>query len=297
MDADSHRGTAPSTITVGFWRPRPYVALDAPDAAGPAGRGLRLPRSERRRQDDHAQAADAADLSRRPGAPRSSAGRSATSSVRRRIGYLPENPYFYDYLTAEELLEYFAGAVRLRRQRAPAPGVARCSTRWASAPSGGCSCGSSPRACCSASASRRRSSTIRRSSSSTSRCPGSIRSAGARSGELILRLRDRGCTVFFSSHVLSDAEALCSRVAILAEGAAGRRGRPVGDARVPGSRLGARRARRRRRVARAGADARRRGAGHARSATTAYALELPLSAAPERVLARARRARRHSSSR
>jgi len=42
---------------------------------------------------------------------------------------------------------------------------------------------------------------------------------------LILRLRDEGRTVFFSSHVLSDAEALCSRVAILAKGrlvAAGR---------------------------------------------------------------------------
>jgi ABC-2 type transport system ATP-binding protein len=35
---------------------------------------------------------------------------------------------------------------------------------------------------------------------------------------LILRLRDRGSTVFFSSHVLSDAEALCSQVAILAKG-------------------------------------------------------------------------------
>jgi ABC-2 type transport system ATP-binding protein len=35
---------------------------------------------------------------------------------------------------------------------------------------------------------------------------------------LILRLRDRGCTVFFSSHVLSDAETLCSRVAVLARG-------------------------------------------------------------------------------
>src|SRR5262245_24405202 len=28
--------------------------------------------------------------------------------VRQRIGYLPENPYFYDYLTAVELLTYFA---------------------------------------------------------------------------------------------------------------------------------------------------------------------------------------------
>src|SRR5262245_62254453 len=29
-------------------------------------------------------------------------------SAKRRIGYLPENPYFYDYLTAEEVLRYFA---------------------------------------------------------------------------------------------------------------------------------------------------------------------------------------------
>jgi len=35
---------------------------------------------------------------------------------------------------------------------------------------------------------------------------------------LILRLRDEGRTVFFSSHILSDAEALCSRVAIVVGG-------------------------------------------------------------------------------
>ena len=35
---------------------------------------------------------------------------------------------------------------------------------------------------------------------------------------LILELRDKGCTVFFSSHILSDAEALCSRVAIVVGG-------------------------------------------------------------------------------
>ena len=44
--------------------------------------------------------------------------------MRRRIGFLPENPYFYDYLTAEELLDYYAGlsglrgAERTRRVRA-----------------------------------------------------------------------------------------------------------------------------------------------------------------------------------
>src|SRR5262249_20984428 len=35
---------------------------------------------------------------------------------------------------------------------------------------------------------------------------------------LILDLRDQGRTVFFSSHILADAEALCSRVAIVAKG-------------------------------------------------------------------------------
>ena len=35
---------------------------------------------------------------------------------------------------------------------------------------------------------------------------------------LILELRDQGRTVFFSSHILADAEAMCSRVAVVAGG-------------------------------------------------------------------------------
>jgi ABC-2 type transport system ATP-binding protein len=43
--------------------------------------------------------------------------------------------------------------------------------------------------------------------------------------QLILSLRDQGRTVFFSSHILADAETLCSRVGVVAGGrlaAAGR---------------------------------------------------------------------------
>jgi ABC-2 type transport system ATP-binding protein len=35
---------------------------------------------------------------------------------------------------------------------------------------------------------------------------------------LILELRDQGRTIFFSSHILADAEALCSRVAVVVGG-------------------------------------------------------------------------------
>ena len=37
--------------------------------------------------------------------------------MRRRIGFLPENPYFYDYLTAEELLTLLRRACRAARAR------------------------------------------------------------------------------------------------------------------------------------------------------------------------------------
>src|SRR6187455_1534508 len=98
---------------IGFWRPRPYRALDrlsievAPGDVfgflGPNGAGktttlkllmqLVFPTAGR------------AEILGRP---------AGDVGVRQRIGYLPEHPYFYDHLTAEELLDYFAGLFGLR---------------------------------------------------------------------------------------------------------------------------------------------------------------------------------------
>ena len=203
-------------FSVGFWRPRPYVALDGLTLEvgqgevfgflGPNGAGktttlkllmqLIFPTSGR------------AEILGRP---------VGDVGVRRRIGYLPENPYFYDYLTAEELLEYFAGVFGYdgaeRRRRA--------STLLDEVGIG---------------AERRLQ--LRKFSKGMLQRVGIAQALvndpevvvfdepmsgldplGRREiREMILRLRDRGTTVFFSSHVLSDAEALCSRVAILAGG-------------------------------------------------------------------------------
>src|SRR5260221_13969664 len=108
---------------VGFWRPRPYRALDglSIDVAhgdvfgflGPNGAGktttlkllmqLVFPMSGE------------VEILGRP---------AGDVAVRRRIGYLPENPYFYDHLTAEELLDYYGQLFGMppaeRRNRIPA---------------------------------------------------------------------------------------------------------------------------------------------------------------------------------
>jgi ABC-2 type transport system ATP-binding protein len=200
----------------GFWRPRPYAALEDLTLQvgqgevfgflGPNGAGktttlkllmqLIYPTSGR------------AEILGRP---------VGDVSVRRRIGYLPENPYFYDNLTAEELIRYFA---RLFGYSA-AEGRQRASQLLDQAGIGA----------------ERRFQLRKFSKGMVQRVgiaqalvndPEVVFLDEPMSGldplgrrevrELILRLRDRGCTVFFSSHVLSDAEALCSRVAILAKG-------------------------------------------------------------------------------
>ena len=50
------------------------------------------------------------------------------------------------------------------------------------------------------------------------RCPVSIRSGRREIRELIAELRNGGTTVFMSTHILSDIEALCDNVAILRQG-------------------------------------------------------------------------------
>jgi ABC-2 type transport system ATP-binding protein len=206
---------------VGFWRPRPYRALDALTLSveagevfgflGPNGAGksttlkllmqLTYPTSGR------------ASILGRP---------VGDVSVKRRIGFLPENPYFYDYLTAEELLRYFA---RLFDLKDPA--------RRVSAVLDEVGIGTERRM-------RLRSFSkgmIQRVGIAQAILnePDALFFDEPMSGldplgrrdvrRLLLRLRDRGCTIFFSSHILSDAEALCSRVGIVAQGrlvAAGR---------------------------------------------------------------------------
>jgi ABC-2 type transport system ATP-binding protein len=201
---------------VGFWRKRPYRALDSLSLSvergevfgflGPNGAGktttlklliqLIFPTSGR-----------AAILGRPPG----------DLGVRRRIGYLPENPYFYDYLSAEELLSYFASLFGYRA----ADRRARVSRLLDEVGIG---------------AERRMQ--LRKFSKGMLQRLGIAQALindpeviffdepmsgldplGRRDVRaLILRLRDQGCTIFFSSHVLSDAEALCGRVGILAAG-------------------------------------------------------------------------------
>jgi ABC-2 type transport system ATP-binding protein len=267
--------------SVGFWRPRPYRALDGLTMTvgqgevfgflGPNGAGktttlkllmqLIFPTSGR------------AEILGRP---------VGDVDVRRRIGYLPENPYFYDHLTAEELLEYFgalfglAAAERRRRASALLDEVGIGAERRLQ---------------------------LRKFSKGMLQRVGIAQALvnepevlfldepmsgldplGRREiRHMMLRLRDRGCTVFFSSHVLADAETLCSQVAIVAGGrlvAAG----PLSDLlalRVRGWELvvGG--------VRRATIDA----LGPAVTGVTPlggdrWALELPLAPPPEEVLSR-----------
>src|SRR4029078_7478424 len=139
-------------------------------------------------------------------------------SMHQRIGYLPENPYFYDYLTAREFLEYcaelfgFSAAERRKRAADLLARVKLDEKRWDTQ--------------------------LRKFSKGMLQRVGLAQSlvndpeivfldepmsgldpVGRRGvRDLIASLRDDGKTVFMCSHILSDIEVLCDRVAILKRG-------------------------------------------------------------------------------
>lgn len=137
--------------------------------------------------------------------------------MRARIGYLPEQPYFYDYLTARELLVYCAKIFGLSKADAlrRTDELLKRVGLWEAADK-----------------------QLRKYSK------GMLQRAGLAQAlindpdvlfldepmsgldplgrrevrDLMASLRAQGKTVFFSSHVLSDVEALCDRVAIMNKG-------------------------------------------------------------------------------
>jgi ABC-2 type transport system ATP-binding protein len=137
--------------------------------------------------------------------------------MHREIGYLPEQPYFYDYLTARELLDYFARFFRYsasEREDRVAHFLERVQlTPFADVQLRKFSKGMLQRAGI-AQAILHEPKVIFLDEPMSGLDPIGRREVR----DIILELKEKGRTVFFSTHVLSDAEMLCDRVAVLAGG-------------------------------------------------------------------------------
>src|SRR5712671_597996 len=137
--------------------------------------------------------------------------------VKAQIGFLPEQPYFYDYLTAHELLDYYGqlsgvpGKDRKRRidevlQRVGLTDVNGVQLRKFSK-------GMLQRAGI-AQAILHDPKLVFFDEPMSGLDPMGRREVR----DLMEQLKHEGKTVFFSTHILSDAEALCDRVAIIHKG-------------------------------------------------------------------------------
>ncbi|MFQ5701352.1 MAG: ABC transporter ATP-binding protein [Acidobacteriota bacterium] len=145
-------------------------------------------------------------------------GRRQTDvAVRARIGFLPENPYFYEYLTGREFLSFYGqlfGYGREERRRRTERELSRVDMAGrADLPLRKYSKGMLQRI---------------GMAQALINDPDLVILDEPMSGldpigrhefrDIILDLKAHGKTVFFSSHILSDAESLCDRVAILKDG-------------------------------------------------------------------------------
>src|ERR1700680_5023431 len=137
--------------------------------------------------------------------------------VKAQIGFLPEQPYFYDHLTADELLNYYGqlsgvpGNERSRRvattlQRVGLPDVQGVQLRKFSK-------GMLQRVGI-AQAILHDPKLVFFDEPMSGLDPMGRREVR----DLMEELKHQGKTVFFSTHILSDAEALCDRVAIIHKG-------------------------------------------------------------------------------
>jgi len=137
--------------------------------------------------------------------------------MHRQIGFLPEQPYFYDYLTARELLDYsarffgFSATDRRERvarflERVGLTGAADVQLRKFSK-------GMMQRVGL-AQATLHEPQVIFLDEPTSGLDPVGRREVA----EIILELKRHGRTVFFSTHVLPDAEVLCDRVGVLVGG-------------------------------------------------------------------------------
>jgi len=138
-------------------------------------------------------------------------------SVKSKIGFLPENPYFYDYLKGYEFLNYYGQLYGMnskdRRKKIPELLELVGLSNAADLPLKGYSKGMLQRIGL---------------AQALLNDPRVVFLDEPQSGldpfgrkevrDLILALKERGSTVFFSSHILSDAEMICNRVAILSRG-------------------------------------------------------------------------------
>jgi ABC-2 type transport system ATP-binding protein len=137
--------------------------------------------------------------------------------VKAQIGFLPEQPYFYDYLTAHELLDYYGqlsgvpakdrkNRVEEVLQRVGLTDIKGIQLRKFSK-------GMLQRAGI-AQAILHSPKLVFLDEPMSGLDPLGRREVR----DLILQLQQEGKTVFFSTHILSDAEALCDRVAIVNKG-------------------------------------------------------------------------------
>jgi ABC-2 type transport system ATP-binding protein len=147
-------------------------------------------------------------------------------AARARVGFLPEAPYFYDYLTVGELLDLAGRLFGLpagERRRRAGELIERVGLSGATA----------------LSLKKFSKGMLQRAglAQALMNDPELVVLDEPMSGldpigrkevrELILELRDRGKTVFFSTHILSDVEAITDRVAIIARGQLQAHGTPA----------------------------------------------------------------------